>query len=454
MTTPTRTGGRTSQGRGPAPTQYVESGRIMGGASPDAGPVAEPATVIIEPAANGQSAAMAATPAAPKQASAPPPPKILRDSPIIPLLLIGGGAYLMWFGVKYWRGTGPATWPSYPLKSVLQGKGIPPNVQATTAETTLAAYETGAGSGGSTYSGPIPYRNPLRGVQGLQAQRIDMGVDYYGAGPIYAVGPGTITESDTSWKGGLGTGPGTFIAERLESGPLAGKYIYFSEHINPAVRVGQKVDVNTVIGTMTGGIETGFAAGPTGGTTLAAATGQASTSGDPGANTTAYGRAWSDVLAFLGAPAGHQGGPNKGTLPPGWWTGGGGQGNVHGKVTPRQVYVAFREAGLSRSASIWLTAITGVESRYNTTALNTDASTGDYSVGITQINYFGGLYAERAPHIGTPQQLLAGGLNDQARATAWLYNDAGGLGPWEPDITSGKVKPYLPGAFAAAKGGP
>lgn len=272
------------------------------------------------------------TPAAPAPAPAPAPakpPKILRDSPVIPLILIGAGAYLMWFAVKYWRGTGPAAWPSYPVKSVLQGKGLPSNQPATTADVTLAAYETGAGdiAGGSTYTGPIPYRNPFRQVKGLTPARIDMGVDYQGAGPVYAPGPGVITEVDTSWRGGTGAvGPGTFIAERLTAGPLAGKYVYFAENIRPRARVGQQVDASTVIGEMTGqgaGIETGFAAGPTGGVTLAAATGQSSQSGDPGANTTAFGRAWSDVLAFLGAPPGKQGGPDVGSLPTGWWTGGG-----------------------------------------------------------------------------------------------------------------------------------
>lgn len=126
---------------------------------------------------------------------------------------------------------------------------------------------------------------------------------------------------------------------------------------------------------------------------------------------------------------------------------------AHGTVTPRQVYVAFRNAGISRTAAIYLTAITGVESGYRTTALNTDSGTGDYSVGLTQINYFGGLYAERAPFIGTPQELLNGGLAKQAEATAWLWRQDG-LEPWMPDITSGKISSFMPGAFAAAAGGP
>ncbi|HEV2317346.1 MAG TPA: hypothetical protein VGV89_07215 [Thermoplasmata archaeon] len=65
----------------------------------------------------------------------------LGDAPVVPLLLVGFGAYLIWFGIKYWRGAGPAVWPSYPIKSVLQGKGVPPNETATTATAVLTAYE-------------------------------------------------------------------------------------------------------------------------------------------------------------------------------------------------------------------------------------------------------------------------------------------------------------------------
>lgn len=78
-------------------------------------------------------------------------------APVIPLLMIGFGGYLMWFGVKYWRGTGPAVWPSYPVKSVLQGKGVPPNNAAPTAELQLAAFEqqiAAQGSKGGTPPGP------------------------------------------------------------------------------------------------------------------------------------------------------------------------------------------------------------------------------------------------------------------------------------------------------------
>jgi hypothetical protein len=45
------------------------------------------------------------------------------DVPIIPVSLIALGAYLAWFGVYYWGSD--TKWPSDPIKSLLQGKGIP-----------------------------------------------------------------------------------------------------------------------------------------------------------------------------------------------------------------------------------------------------------------------------------------------------------------------------------------
>jgi hypothetical protein len=61
------------------------------------------------------------------------------SAPVIPLLLIGTGSYFMWFGVHYWRGD--LKWPSDPVKSVLQGKGLPPASTAAPQSALLTAYE-------------------------------------------------------------------------------------------------------------------------------------------------------------------------------------------------------------------------------------------------------------------------------------------------------------------------
>lgn len=81
--------------------------------------------------------------------------KIARQRPdltapvIIPILVIAAGAYLAWFAIRYWRGTGPAVWPSYPIKQILQGKGLPASTPAAAASATLDSWE-------STQSGSTP----------------------------------------------------------------------------------------------------------------------------------------------------------------------------------------------------------------------------------------------------------------------------------------------------------
>lgn len=45
-------------------------------------------------------------------------------APVIPVVMIGIGAYLAWFGVHYWRRD--VKWPSDPVKDILTGKGPTP----------------------------------------------------------------------------------------------------------------------------------------------------------------------------------------------------------------------------------------------------------------------------------------------------------------------------------------
>lgn len=69
------------------------------------------------------------------------------SAPVFPLILIGAGGYLTWFGVHYWRSS-TVKWPSDPVKSVLQGKGIPSQSAFTPEQAFLALY-TGAAGGSS-----------------------------------------------------------------------------------------------------------------------------------------------------------------------------------------------------------------------------------------------------------------------------------------------------------------
>lgn len=146
------------------------------------------------------------------------------------------------------------------------------------------------------------YVNPLG--SGLKPARIDMGVDYTGSGPLYAIGSGTIKNVyNSGWPGG------TFISLLLDSGPYAGKYVYYAENIAPKVSVGQHVQAGQLVGTARGSypyVEVGWAASPGGGTTMAAQTGEQAKGGDPGAFSTAYGVSMSNLIQSLGGPAGIQ----------------------------------------------------------------------------------------------------------------------------------------------------
>jgi LysM repeat protein len=179
--------------------------------------------------------------------------------------------------------------------------GDPP--RATTAQAGDPPSPAPAHGGGQ-------YHNPIG--PGLTPGRVDMGVDYGGAGPVYALGAGTITSIyNSGWPGG------GFIGLQLSDG--SGRYVYYAEDISPAVQVGQTVTAGQLIGHATGGgIEVGWAAPPGTGQTMAAATGQNQAGlaqGDPGYYPTGYGVNFSNLIRSLGGPAGIIGGPVQGAQP-------------------------------------------------------------------------------------------------------------------------------------------
>jgi len=103
------------------------------------------------------------------------------------------------------------------------------------------------------------YQNPLRAVSDLVLERVDMGVDFGGAGPVYALGDGVITNATGDSSGWPGGG---WITYKLTDGPDAGLVVYVAEDVKPTVEVGQKVTSSTVIADMFNGgdgIETGWA---------------------------------------------------------------------------------------------------------------------------------------------------------------------------------------------------
>jgi hypothetical protein len=165
----------------------------------------------------------------------------------------------------------------------------------------------------------VAYRNPLRAVSGLVLERVDMGVDFGGAGPVYAIGDGVITSATSDSPGWPGGG---WITYQLTGGPAAGLEVYLAEDVEPTVEVGQRVTSSTVIANMFNngdGIETGWAqpGGSSAESQLAAAGGISGGGPFP----TEVGLNFDELLQALGVPAApNSGDPGNGVLPSGYPT--------------------------------------------------------------------------------------------------------------------------------------
>ncbi|TAK89096.1 hypothetical protein EPO04_03275 [Patescibacteria group bacterium] len=160
--------------------------------------------------------------------------------------------------------------------------------------------------------GASGYKNPLRDIRGLTRMRIDMGVDYGGSGPFYAIGNGKVVSATTSsgWPGG------NWVSYQLTDGPAKDKYVYVAENCSIKVSVGDEVTSDTVLCELHDSYpysETGWAVPPDQGTTAAAH--NVYVEGD----VTAYGVNFSDLMKSIGAPPG-VGNRNAavGSLPDGW----------------------------------------------------------------------------------------------------------------------------------------
>jgi hypothetical protein len=162
-----------------------------------------------------------------------------------------------------------------------------------------------------------PYSNPLRAVTALVPERVDMGVDFAGSGPVYPLGDAMITGATGSSPGWPGGG---WITYRLTDGPDAGLMVYVAEDVQPVASVGEVVTPATVIANMYDGgtgIETGWAMpdGASAESQLPAAGGI----GGGGPFPTMVGLSFENLLRGLGVPASpNAGGPGYGTLPSGY----------------------------------------------------------------------------------------------------------------------------------------
>jgi hypothetical protein len=160
----------------------------------------------------------------------------------------------------------------------------------------------------------LGYVNPLRGVSGLVPERIDMGADFGGSGPVYALGDAVITGATGDSDGWPGGG---WITYQLTNGPDAGLTVYLAEDVTPAVQVGQHVSPSTVIASMFDGgdgIETGWA--QPSGLSAESQLPEAGEIGGDGPFPTRIGLNFDELLQWLGVPAApNSGQPGYGLLP-------------------------------------------------------------------------------------------------------------------------------------------
>jgi len=159
-----------------------------------------------------------------------------------------------------------------------------------------------------------PYLNPLRQISGLIPSRVDMGVDFAGTGPVYALGSGVITQAQADNGGWPGGG---WITYQLTDGPAVGEVVYVAEDVTPTVRVGQDVTPRTVIARMfngSDGIETGWAMPDS--ASSESELPEAGGIGGAGPFPTAIGMNFEYLLRALGVPAsGDLGKPTFGLVP-------------------------------------------------------------------------------------------------------------------------------------------
>lgn len=123
-------------------------------------------------------------------------------------------------------------------------------------------------------------------------------------------------------------------------------------------------------------------------------------------------------------------------------------GDIYPYGGPRYVTwdTAYRyalQAGMPAIDADIAAAIGEAESSLNLAVINDTPATGDYSVGVYQINYFDGLYAGRVKAFGTPRQLVVGGIIPQTHAMYELWR-ASGFTPWST-YKSGAYRQYLHG---------
>lgn len=204
------------------------------------------------------------------------------EAPVVPLVLLGIGMYLAWFGVHYWRTD--QKWPTDPVKSVLQGKGLPSAAKEASINLTSDISSVAqSGTGGSS--------SPAGGSSSTGSAIADAALRYRGQGYVWggnASNPGNWDCSSfvsyvlghdlhMALPGGHWGDPGfppnshgpTTIQYMVFGSPIglaqvqAGDLIVSTEHIGIAISPTQMISAqDPQLGTNVGGFPAGFPAGP------------------------------------------------------------------------------------------------------------------------------------------------------------------------------------------------
>lgn len=169
----------------------------------------------------------------------------IGSAPVVPVMIMGMGAYLTWFGVHYWRSDTP--WPSDPVKAVLTGKPIPvPDrsadeaaIKGIVASAQASAASAGTGGTGGVSTGSV-------GSGGASGDAIAAAaLNYIGAGYVFGGRADKVGNWDcssfVSWvlghdlhmplPGGKWGDPGF---PPHAHGPATGNYMMFGQPVTPS----------------------------------------------------------------------------------------------------------------------------------------------------------------------------------------------------------------------------
>jgi hypothetical protein len=119
-------------------------------------------------------------------------------------------------------------------------------------------------------------------------------------------------------------------------------------------------------------------------------------------------------------------------------------------TTYARIVRELRGLGMSSADANTGAAVADYESSFDWMVVNDTPATGDYSVGLFQINYYDGLRPGRVAAFGTPAHLARSGVAGQCRA-CWTLWQQSGWSPWA-EVASGAYLPYLQGGGGGGSG--